>query len=124
MVLPDLISPEQTGFMSERSICENLRRTLETVKFTKRNNKQGLIISIDFMKCFDLVSHQSIAGAFKFFGFSPKFIDMVIIFYNDFQLYMQNYGFISESFRKGRGVNQGCPISPLNYLCPWRANKH
>ena len=38
------------------------------------------------------------------------------IFFTDFHLVTQNYGYLSELFLKGRGVNQGCPVSPFCYL--------
>ena len=41
LVLNDVVSPEQTGFRAGKNICENLRRTLETIEFCNKNRLLG-----------------------------------------------------------------------------------
>ena len=115
-VLPTIISEEQTGFMAGRDICENLRKTMETIEFANHKNKAGIIISIDFEKCFDRVSHKSVLAALCFFGFGNHYVDWVSVFFKNFTICTQNFGFISDLFDKKKSVNQGCPISPHCYL--------
>ena len=116
LVLDDVISPEQTGFRAGKDICENLRRSLETIDYCNRTQTAGVLISIDFEKCFDCVEHSSVLAAMRYYGFPEKFTNWVSIFFRDFVLVVQNYGNLSPPFCKERGVNQGCPISPFCYL--------
>ena len=39
-----------------------------------------------------------------------------MMLYNQFEVFVQNNGFISKIFNKTRGVNQGCPASPQIYV--------
>ena len=110
-----LINPHQTGFIKNRSILFNIRKTMEVVAHAKRTNRPGLIVTIDFEKCFDRVEYTSIRGAFKYLGFGNKFISMMFLLFNNLQMCTTSNGFTSQFFYKTRGVNQGCPGSPLIY---------
>ena len=83
VVLPDIISEEQTGFMQNRNICENLRRTLETIEYTRNNKKAGLIISIDFEKCFDMVAYGGFGNS-THLGFWQEIYEMGQYFLQQF----------------------------------------
>ena len=115
-ILPTIISTEQNGFMKNRDISYNIRRTFEVMEFTDRQKYPGLIMTIDFYKCFDTIEHEAIRGALNYFGFPPSFIKWVNLFFSDLIIYNQNYGFLSEPFNKTRGINQGCCISPFCFL--------
>ena len=116
LVLDSVISPEQTGFRAGKDICENIRHTLKTIDYSNKKQNVGEIISIDFEKCFDRVEHKSVLAAMRYFGFLDHFVSWIGIFFKEFYLVTQNYGFLSDPFLKGRGVNQGCPVSPFCYL--------
>ena len=76
LILDSVISPEQTGFLAGKDICENIRRTLETIEFSNHNQKAGVIISIDFKKCFDRVEHRCVFVSIKVFWFPRKICEM------------------------------------------------
>ena len=115
MVLPDIINPEQVGFMKNRSIFNNLRTMMEVVSYLNKKNLPGVIAIVDFSKCFDRIEYEAIKGAFKFFEFPESFIKWLFLLFNQFSFCTQNNGFTSEYISKGRGVNQGCPASPGAY---------
>ena len=98
-----LISPCQNGFMKGQSVFGNL------------HNLKYVVVMIDFQKCFDWIEFKSIRGAFQYFGFGEKFIEMLFLLYNNLQLCTSNNGYFSDFMVKGRGTNQGCPGSPLVY---------
>ena len=53
----------------------------------------------------------------RYFSFhSEKFIRWTGLFYNNFKVCTQNFGFFSDFFSKGKSVNQGCIISPGIFL--------
>ena len=115
-VLPSIIGDQQTGFMEKRSIQENLRTTIDVVSHVYQAGKRAVIVSIDFLKCFDRIEHDSIYAAMKLFNFGERFIQYSKIFFADLMVCTQNAGYFSEFFSKTRGVNQGCNYSPFCFL--------
>ena len=116
VILPDLLKNEQTGFVKGRKICHNIRKSLDIIDYTRLKQLPGLILSIDMEKCFDRLEHRSIFKSLEYFGFGDGFIRWISLFYNRFLTCTQNFGFLSDYWIKGRGTNQGCPLSPSLYL--------
>ena len=96
LVLPDLISTDQSGFMQGRKICHNVRRSLDIIEWTKMKNLPGLILSIDMAKCFDRLEHKSIFGSLKYFNFGETIVRWISLFYNKFTICTQNFGFFYQ----------------------------
>ena len=115
-VLPNLIDHSQTGFLKNRRICCNTRKTLDIIEFTKKENIPGVILSLNMEKCFDKIDYMAIYGALRYYNSGENFIKWVSLFYNRFEVCTQNFGFQSEFFVKGRSINQGCIISPGIFL--------
>ena len=115
-VLPSLISMDQNGFMKNRKIAMNTRKSLDIIEFTRKEQVPAMILSIDMEKAFDLVSYSAIFKTLRYFNFGNKFIKWVKLFYTDFQVCTQNFGELSPFFSKERSLNQGCIILPAIYL--------
>ena len=113
LVLPDIISEEQCGFTPNREIHDSLRNTIDIITHVYQSGKKAVIISIDFLKCFDRIEHESIFETLKYFNFGAKFIEWSKIFFNDILFCTQNAGFTSDFTKKERGINQGCTYSPF-----------
>ena len=75
-----------------------------------------VILTIDMQKCFDQVEHKVILAYLHYFQFGKIFIRWMLLFYANFCTYTQNFGFLSRFWTKGRGLNQGCPLSPMLYI--------
>ena len=116
-VLPTIIGTQQTGFMEGRCISENIRTTIDIITSIYKQGKSALVVSVDYEKCFDRIEHGAIQGALKYFGFSSQFADWINVFFTDFEICTCNAGYTSDFFKKTRGVNQGCPISPYPIPC-------
>ena len=112
-VLPEFVLSEQTGFMQGRHLHDNVRRTMDIIAHVNKSNDRAVIISVDYEKCFDRIEHASIFAALKFFNIPDEFIKWTQLFFNDLKICTQNAGEISHFVSKTRGINQGCPISPL-----------
>ena len=110
-----LIGDQQTGFIKNRNIFTNILTTMEIVSFLNKKNKPGIIVTVDFSKCFDRVEFNSIEGAFKYFGFGNGFVKMMFLLFNNIKLCTSSNGYTSNYFTKCRGTNQGDPASPLIY---------
>ena len=89
---------------------------MEVISYLRKNWKEsGLIVTIDFEKCFDHIEHRSIMGVFKYFGFGSGFVSMLKLLYANFELCTTSHGYTSQFMKKTRGTNQGFPGSPLVY---------
>ena len=111
-VMNDIIGPQQRGFMEGWQIQDNIRLTMDLVTYINQTQKCAVIISIDYLNCFDMIEHNAILGAMKYFNFGMKFIGWVSTFFNSFKVCTQNAGHTSRYLNKEWGTNQGCPISP------------
>ena len=67
ILLPKLIHPDQKGFVNNRFIGENTRLTYDIINESNKQNKDGLIILIDFEKAFDAISWSFILKSLKIF---------------------------------------------------------
>ena len=54
-VLPKLVNSDQTGFMKDRFIGENIRLIDGVINFAKAENIPGLMLFLDFEKAYDTV---------------------------------------------------------------------
>ena len=101
--------------MKGRSIIGNIRKSAEIITHFNRSNKAGIILQIDFEKCFDRVEFNAIEGSLHVLGFGEHFIKMLMLLYHKMEMCTTNNGHCSMFFEKTRGTNQGCPASPLVY---------
>ena len=115
-VLTYLVGPQQTGFLQDRQITDNIIKTMDVVAFANNKRKKLLIITIDFEKCFDRIAYNAVFGLLKYFEVGDEFIEWTCLLFTQFEVCTQNAGYCSRYFRKTRSVNQGCPISPYLYL--------
>ena len=111
-VLNHIIEPYQTGFMEGRNILTNIIKLLSIMNETTRKQILGLILSIDFEKCFDMIEHCAIRGALQYFGVGPKYIRWIMLLFTNFEVCTQNNGNVSKWINPTRGLHQGCCISP------------
>ena len=117
--LNQVIHPDQTGFLPNRRIAVNIRRILDIVNAGEEcpEETDGVVISCDFLKCFDRIEFDAVSHALRFFGFSDYIHTWIHILYKDFMLKVQNGGFFSSDIKVSRSVHQGGPASNAIFLC-------
>ena len=116
VVLDKLINRDQKGFLQNRKIFSNIRRVLDIVEIAERHNIEGVILSLDFFKCFDQVEIKPMIKAMKFFGIGSRFRRWVKACYTDTSVKVINNGMLSEKISTTRGLRQGAPCSPYYFL--------
>ena len=57
-VLPDIISPNQTGYVKNRYIGENVRLISDVINYTKAKQTQGIALFLDFKNAFDSIEWE------------------------------------------------------------------
>lgn len=125
-VLADIIHPDQTGFMKNRHIHDNIQKTFEVVNYTYKENINGLAMNIDYQKCFDMLvdyqkcfdmlEHSAIWGSLKYFNFGDMFIEWVKLLYTDIQISIVNNGYFSKYCDVTCSTLQGSPLAAFLFL--------
>ena len=115
-LLPKLIHEDQTGYVKDRYIGQNIRLVKDIMKVTSLDNIPGMAIFIDFKKAFDSVDWNFLAKVLEAFNFGPQIRKWIKTFYTDISSCVINNGYASEFFNLQRGVRQGCPLSVIPFV--------
>ena len=116
VVLPKLIHHNQVGFITGRNIAENLRAISDIFDYTKDFNVPGILISVDFHKAFDSLTHTFLYAVLEKFNLGPIFCQWILLFYTSISSCVINNGTTSTYFAVDRGVCQGDPLSPYLFV--------
>ncbi len=81
-----------------------------------KTNEAGILVSLDQEIAFNRVDHDFLMCTLTKFRFGPNFCGWVSLFYNNVFSRIICNGKLLEHVFLGRGVRQGCPLSPLLYV--------
>jgi hypothetical protein len=111
---PDLIHPNQAGFVPGRHIYDQIWLTKRVVELAEATESDGLIVALDQEKAYNKIEHDYLWKALRSFNIPEQFINTVKSLYSDAFMYVMINGEKSElPFRVTRGVRQGDPLSCL-----------
>ena len=116
-VLGDLIHPDQACAIPGRRITDSLVLIRDAICFARDRNIRLVVLNLDFEKAFDRVSHQYLFKVLQKVGFPGRFLAWVGLLYGDITSKILVNGFLSKAVKVNCGVRQGCPLSPLLYVC-------
>jgi len=115
-VLPNIINEDQTGYLPNRYIGQNIRLLEDITFFTMEENLPGIILSIDFEKAFDSINWNFLYKTLQTFNFGEKFISYIRTMYHNIESTVLNNGYTNQFFKLERGVRQGCPLSAYLFI--------
>ncbi|CAM2102669.1 unnamed protein product [Caretta caretta] len=73
-VMADVIHPDQTYTVPDRSIFDNLFLVRDLLELGRRDGLSFALLSLDQEKAFDRVDHGYLLGTLQAFGFGPQFL--------------------------------------------------
>lgn len=115
-VMQSIVDDDQSGYIKDRFIGENIITTANVMHYMNSTNKPGIILLADFEKAFDSIKWSFIIKSLKTFGFGDHFIKWIRILYTNPISCVTNNGYASEFFPLSKGIRQGCPISALLFI--------
>ena len=115
-VIGKLIARSQTGFLEGRFIGENIRLVKDIIEYCEMDDKNGMLLALDYKNAFDSVNHNFIIHVLKAFNFGETLIDWVRLLLSGVSVTVMNNGFASRWIPCKRGCLQGVPTSALIFI--------
>ncbi|XP_060211737.1 uncharacterized protein LOC132639298 [Lycium barbarum] len=116
-IIPKIISQNQSGFVKDRSIGENVLLAQEIIHNIRKPNKGGnVIIKLDMSKAYDRLSWNFLCIVMRKMGFSEQWIMIIWNLLSNMWYSVIINGRRHGFFQSYRGVKQGDLISPSLFI--------
>jgi len=95
---PDIINPDQAGFLKNRSIFDQVKTTKMVTDYMSSASKKGAIIALDQEKAYDKILHPYLWEVLRKFEFLEEFIKTVQSLYDNAKTTVMINGELSLPF--------------------------
>ena len=115
-IFENYILPQQCTGLPGRRI-ENIHYNIQALlEMANQKNENLVIMSIDFEKAFDKISHQFIFKIMEKLRLGKTIIEFIKLLYNDIFSKIEINGALTKKIIIKRGIRQGCPLSMLLFI--------
>lgn len=118
-LLPKVISPSQSAFISDRLITDNILVAHEVMNYVKResNKKHGHVaLKLDMSKAYDRVEWRFIAQMMLRLGFCQRWVSLISRCIESVSYTILVNGKLTSTLISQRALRQGDPLSPFLFL--------
>ena len=115
-VLPDLIHPDQNGFIPGGNIFYSAHTIRDIMFYCNKENIDLILLALDYTKAFDSLEFSFVHETFRVFNFGDNFRRWIKVIFSGGKSCISNNGFLSATFSIERSTRQGDPISPLIFI--------
>ncbi|XP_024014231.1 uncharacterized protein LOC112088180 [Eutrema salsugineum] len=117
IVLPKFISQNQSAYVKNRLLMENVLLAAELVKhYHKTSLSSRYAMKIDISKAFDSVQWPFLINVLTALDFPEKFIHWIRLCVTTASFSVQVNGELAGFFQSKRGLRQGCSLSPYLFV--------
>ena len=107
---------EQAGFRKNRGCIDQILALRNIIEQSAEFNEDLHINFVDFKKAFDSLHRSSVWKILKLYGIPTKIIDLIKLFYNNYECSVLLKNKFGDWFSVETGVRQGCILSPILFL--------
>jgi hypothetical protein len=111
-----LIDPDQSGFITGRSISENFVYATEVIQCCHKRRAPAFALKLDFAKAFDSINWDSLREVLRVRGFPEKWCGWIQAIFDSSRSAVVLNGIPGRWISCRRGLRQGDPLSPYLFL--------
>jgi Reverse transcriptase (RNA-dependent DNA polymerase)/Endonuclease/Exonuclease/phosphatase family len=123
-LMSSLVLPGQSNAVPGRTTFDNVHCARLAQFAAQRQEVDVSFAFVDCTKAFDRVEWPFLWATLAAMRIPPEFISCIRALYTDASACVRINGFLSSPFSLGRGVRQGCPLSPLLYVLSLEPVRH